>query len=298
MSKTILFGASGFIGQHLIRERPNTCLAVTRNVHDGRYWLEADLLKPQSIEQVLNSSTTVINLAYSEQSSVEDNIQMAENLVQACLKINVLRLVHCSTAIIVGNNSSPVVNEDTPCYPETVYEKTKYAIERVLLDAASSGLRIYILRPTGVIGSGGQNLKKMLFEIQTENPIVNFLRSSLYGARPLNLVPVKDVVRALLYLSEQSFLSSGIYICSADDDFDNYYNRIEKLMRELLVKRPRIKPIGVPTSYLNALLRISRKGSGRFVNRYYSSEKLFATGFRRSVSIHDAVKEFVLSEFS
>ncbi len=302
MSRIIVFGATGFIGRFLIQElSPDTSSMVTRilpeKLHqDGRRWLIADLLNLSSIEQVLSSGATVINLAYSKSSTAEDNIKMAENLVQACIRAKISRLVHCSTAVVVGGNSSSIVNEETVCSPVTAYEKTKYEIEKVFSNAMDKKLSVYILRPTGVIGPGGKNLKKMISNIKDGNATVNFIRSSVYGARKLNLVPVNDVVKALLYLSEQTSISPGTYICSADDDADNQYDCIEKIMRELLMKQSRIRPFSFPDQVLNTLLRFSRSGGGRFPNRIYSSDKLLHAGFRRSTSIMQAVKEFVLSE--
>ena len=298
MSKLTIFGASGFIGQHLMNEVGlDRCMPVSRIAQDNKYWVKADLLDFTSVESVLKFGMTVINLAYSQQASADDNIRMAKNLVQACLRSNVSKLIHCSTAVVVGNSSSLFLNEETACYPETIYEKTKFAIERVFLEA-SDKLKIYILRPTGVIGPGGQNLKKMLSEICDGSEIINFIRSSIYGKCRLNLVAVKDVVRALLHLNEQTSLSSGVYICSADDDPDNQYYDIEVLMRTLLNKKSRIKSIKLPRFILNLLLCINRSGSGRLADRHYSSKKLYNAGFQRSVPISNAVREFILSEFA
>ncbi|EKD71509.1 MAG: hypothetical protein ACD_46C00176G0001, partial [uncultured bacterium] len=57
--------------------------------------------------------------------------------------------------------------------------------------------------------------------------------------------------------------------------------------------QPRIKSIKLPTFFLNMLLQIYRSGSGCFANRYYSAEKLFSTGFQRSISISNAISDFV-----
>ena len=298
-SRPIIFGASGFIGQHFIQEVGlSGCLPVTRTTQNPNQWIKADLLNLDSIKPILNPGDTVINLAYSPLSSVEDNIKMAENLAQACLQSKISRFVYCSTAIVVGSNSSSILNEESICYPETPYEKTKYAIEKIFLAMTSQKIDVYILRPTGVIGPGGKNIKKILIEVQNGNPIINFIRSSVYGARQLNLVSVKDVVRALLHLSNHTSLSSGIFICSADDDPNNRYNQVEELIRTLLMKQSRIKSIKLPNFFLNMLLRSRRSGSGRFANRYFSSEKLLATGFKRSISISNAIRDFVLSELN
>lgn len=57
-----------------------------------------------------------------------------------------------------------------------------------------------------------------------------------------------------------------------------------------------IKPTPQPKQILKVMLRFSRSGAGRFANRNYSSEKLVRTGFQRSESIAQAVREFVLPE--
>jgi nucleoside-diphosphate-sugar epimerase len=299
----IVFGSTGFIGQHLIRELDGDMISFVTRRHKlpipdqvDRDWLVADLLDSRSIEKILTPGSTIINLAYSVSSSPEDNIRMVENLVQACRRANVSKLLHCSTAVVVGENPVSTVNEDTKCLPVTPYEKTKYQIENILLDKANDDLKIYILRPTAIIGPGGQNLRKLLWKIKTGNSVVNYIRSSVFGNRNLNLVPVKDVVRALIHLSRLSSFDSGVFICSADDDPDNRYDKVESIMRELVNKQRRIKPIPLPKQILNFILKFSRSGAGRFANRNYSSEKLSSTGFQKTESILQAVREFVISE--
>jgi nucleoside-diphosphate-sugar epimerase len=303
-TRIIVFGATGFIGQHLIREVDSNMVSpVTRCLkkripvdHDDRNWLVADLLNQHSIEQILKPGSTVINLAYSGYSSSEDNIAMVENLVQACLRAKVSKLLHCSTAVVVGENPSPTITEETKCLPVTLYEKTKYQIECRLLNSANDGFKINILRPTVVIGPGGQNLRKLVREIEAGSRVVNYIRSSVFGDRNFNIVAVKDVVGALIHLSKSSSLDSGVYICSADDDPDNRYDKVETIVRELLGKQHQIKPLPLPKQILKLILRFSRSGAGRFANRNYSSAKLFHTGFQRKESVAKAVREFVLSE--
>jgi len=178
----------------------------------------------------------------------------------------------------------------------TPYEKTKYHIESLLLEKENDDIKICILRPTAVIGPRGENLKKMLLAIKEGNSFINYIRSSVFGNRRLNLVPVQDVARALIHLCKLSSLHSGIYICSADDDPDNRYDKVEKIMRDLLEKQKIMEPIRLPEYILRMMLRYYRSGAGRFANRNYSSEKLIRTGFKRSQTIAQAVQEFILSE--
>jgi len=125
VTKTFVFGAAGFIGRHMINEADSGMLSlVTRNLNKGAnewHWLEADLLKPQTLDKILTPGSSVINLAYSASAAADDNIKMAKNLVQACVRAKVSRLVHCSTAAVAGANESPIIDEHSECLPSTMY---------------------------------------------------------------------------------------------------------------------------------------------------------------------------------
>lgn len=300
MSEMFVFGASGFIGRHMVKEFGFDVISpVTRNIRQGTdkgCWFEADILSPQSLGKILTPGSVVVNLAYSANVPAVENIKMAKNLVQACLRAKVSRLVHCSTAVVAGANVSPVIDENSECFPSTVYERNKHDIEKIFTGAVSCDLSVYILRPTAVVGPGGQNLNKLLSEILEGNNLVNFIRSSVHGKRKLNLVPVKDVVRALFHLGTHPSIPSGVYICSADDDPCNRYDSVEGIIREVLGKPSRMTSVRLLSYILSFLLRVTRSGSGQFGNRCYSSEKLSTTGFQRTEKISNAVRDFVLSE--
>lgn len=303
-NKLIIFGASGFIGHHLIEEASSESLyLVTRNLKKDIFlnqgnikWVEADLLNVQSLERIITPGSIVVNLAYSTFSPEKDNIKMTQNLIQVCLRAKIAKLIHCSTAVVVGENSLPFINEDSECFPTTAYEKIKLLIEQMFLEKNGNGFEVCILRPTAVIGPGGQNLKKILDEIRAGNEVFNFIRSLIYGKRRLNLVPVKDVVRAIIHLYKHESPLSGIFICSADDDPHNRFDQIEEIIRDMLNKKKRIKLLYMPSQFLELILSLSKRGSARVVNRFYSSEKLLKTGFKRTELVSTAVRDFVLSE--
>src|SRR5688572_22367357 len=130
MRRTIVFGASGFIGRHLLQRADPTHISPvgrrrpTAYSADGAFdWIEADLSRPDSLAVALSPGATVINLAYASTAG-DANIAMAANLGRACAELRVARLVHCSTAVVVGGNPAATVEEETPCYPTTPYERT------------------------------------------------------------------------------------------------------------------------------------------------------------------------------
>ena len=78
----------------------------------------------------------------------------ARALADACAKARILRLVHVSTAVVVGDSASSVIDEKTPCDPATAYELAKFQVERLLMEKARDAFELVILRPTAVFGPG------------------------------------------------------------------------------------------------------------------------------------------------
>jgi nucleoside-diphosphate-sugar epimerase len=298
VGKVIVFGALGYIGKHLLKNGPKNIYPVTRNKPADleNEWQEADLLISGSLDNILSPGDVVINLCYSAKASIAENILMAENLKTACTKAGVSKLVHCSTAIVVGENPSLNCDESTECMPSTDYERAKYKIEEIFLNLATDKLAVCILRPTAVVGAGGQNLRKMLSELNSGDNLKNAIRSSVQGHRSLNLVSVKDIVNAILFLANDPVVPSGVYNCSADDDPDNHYDNVENIIRSLIGKPRKLSLPALPSIFLNGVLAMTRSGSARVSNRNYSAIKLASTGFKRSISIRMAVEDFVRSE--
>jgi nucleoside-diphosphate-sugar epimerase len=302
MLSLVILGASGFIGRTLIAEGHSLLRikAVVRNIpvdvditQKGVIWLEADLSKATSLYDLLATGDVVINLAYKNDANEVDNIAIIDNIISACLRSRVSRLVHCSTAVVVGSTRVSRVIESTPCLPLTPYERTKWAIEQRVLGALPRGLDIRILRPTAVVGLGGQNLLKLATSLVGGSAFTNYLRASLFGRRPMHLVPVRNVTAALLHLSVLPAASDGnIYIVSSDHDPSNNFHNIEEIMlRSLGLQARKLPLLPIPSEVLSLALRLLGR-SELGVTRIYDSEKLHDSGFKPIDSVENAVREF------
>lgn len=302
MPALVIFGASGFLGRVLLAHG-NFAMpvkAVARVIpgdaalaHPGVRWVVGNLRDPASIDGVLAPGDVVVNLAYMPTGGEEANLDLVANLVDACLRAGVARLVHCSTANVVGSVQASLVTEEVPCAPLTSYEHTKWKIEQRVADGVSKGLDAAILRPTAIVGLGGKNLQSLAASLTTQAGVVQYLRSCLFGARPMHLVPARDVAAALLHLAAMpGRLEAEVYHVSADDDPDNNFQRVEAILADAMrVERCRVPAIFLPRVVLALVLRL-RGRSETNLDRVYSPTKLRSTGFRPTESIADAIREF------
>ena len=206
------------------------------------------------------------------------------------------RLLHCSTAIVAGATKDHIVNELTSCKPVSKYEKTKYDLEFQILKGLSKVIDVGILRPTAVVGPGGQNLAKLASELKKTNMIISYLRSSLYGRRPMHLVSIRNVIAAMMHLAVLPVAMKGnIYIVSDDHDPENNFQSIEKCLTLSMGQKIRKIPnVPLPKTFLVILLRLLGR-SDFDMTRKYDSSKLASTGFVPVDSVLDAVHAFGMS---
>ncbi len=305
MPSLVVLGSNGFLGKALITN-DNLSMpvkAVVRNAPaDGRIqqenitWFEVDLMDSHSLDDVLSAGDVVVNLAYMADATEIENFCLIENIVESCIRCKVTRLVHCSTAVVIGDTSENLVNESLPCMPATSYEKTKYGVEQRVLNALSRGLDVGILRPTAVVGAGGKNLEKLVKSLLAGNATINYLKVCVLGRMPMHLVPVSNVVAAIFHLIKRpAALEGEIYIVASDDDQDNNYLDIEKMVRnELGVGSYKLPLITLP-SFMQVLMFKLLGRSDFNLSRRYDGNKLKMTGFQAKDSVADAIHQFVSS---
>lgn len=298
----VILGASGFLGKALLADRHcASCIkAVARripsDVDSGQptvTWHAADLLSSKSLDEVLEPRDIVINLAYAPDAGEAENLRLINNVIEACLRSRAARLVHCSTAVVVGSTRISRVVESTPCEPRTPYEKTKWELEQRVLNTLSSGLDVGIVRPTAILGPGGSNLRKLADSLQNGSAITNYLRACLFGRRHMHLVPVRNVAAAVIHVAMlPSALGGNVYQVSSDDDPANNFHNVEGMLRQSLGLEPRKLPLApLPLQVLGLALRLLGRSETNMA-RLYDSTKLLATGFAPVESVADAVWAF------
>lgn len=289
-------GPSSFIGKHLIRslcELRDIDIRVLVHRHRPEILkemadinlVEGDLLRSESLKAFLVPGCTVINLVHLRGISRQDNLNAAANLAVNCAKAGVRRFVHCSTAVVAGKANDNPITEKTRCFPVNEYERTKLDVEALLADKAKGNFDLAILRPTVVFGPGGKNLLKMANDLISGSPMINYLKSCLFGYRRMNLVSVHKVVAALVFLvSREESFDGGIFIVSDDEQPLNSYRDVEKcLMRSLGLRDYRLPMIYFPQYLLSILLKLAGRSNSNPFRNYYDG-KLRGAGFQFSDS--------------
>lgn len=295
INTVVIIGASGFIGQYLLNalalQLGVNILVLVRGARvadkSNVHFIEGDLLSLDSLDKLLVPNCVVFNLAYLS----HNNIQATSNLAIACIKHKVRRLVHCSTAVVCGDVKDDVVTENTACFPVSEYQKTKLAIENILIDASVGKFELAILRPTAVFGSGGSNLVKLANDLLTKSSCVNYLKSSILNKRSMNLVSVENVVAALVFLMSSRLDGSEVYIISDDDSLDNNYIDVENRLLTKFNKSYLFPRFYFPKFILSSLMFMARRSITN-PSIKFCDNKLVSLGFKKPKDFLAAVDAF------
>jgi len=295
MKTVVIIGASGFIGEHLLSSlSKSTDIEVRVLLHhnsprnyDNINFIEGDLLEPDSLDGLFVKNCTVINLAYLAQH----NIEAMTNLATACAKNQVRRLIHCSTAVVVGEVQMDWASESTLCRPTTEYEHTKLRIENVLLEMADKKFEVLILRPTAVFGPGGENLLRLANSLLTKSLWINYIKSCVFSRRNMNLVCVENVCAALVFLLDVENIDREVFIISDDDSPINNYRDIEVQLSVNFGKSYPVPRVFFPKVFLAALLRLVGKPNVN-PSLKYSDQKLAALGYKKPQRLDVAIDAF------
>lgn len=307
MQTIAIIGSSGYIGKHLVAHlvswHGGRIKVLTRRAKSdsvNRSWpkevevVPGDLQDTRSLLRLLEPGCIVVNLFYLWNSGERVNLALTENLLAACKISQVRRLIHCSTAAVVGRVPDDEVFENTSCNPISEYGVTKLKIERLIIASAADGrFDAAIVRPTGVFGPGGAPLKKLANDLVSGNRLRNYLKSSLFGKRRMNLVHIANVVAALRFLIEHpDDFAGGIFIVSDDCSSSNNFLDIENALQNSLgcggYMFPRIPlPLGLLALLLWALRRNNINPRCNYIQG-----KLHELGFRSPITFENGLKAY------
>jgi dihydroflavonol-4-reductase len=167
----VVTGAAGHIGANLVRAltkngRPVRCL-----VHKHTAALEGlnveqvrgDVCDVESLytafrgADVVYHLAAVISIAMNEWPRLEKiNVQGPRNVVEACRRAGVRRLVHFSSIHAYAQEPISVPIDESRAMSDTVksppYDRSKCAGELIVREAVKEGLDAVIINPTAVLG--------------------------------------------------------------------------------------------------------------------------------------------------
>jgi predicted dehydrogenase/nucleoside-diphosphate-sugar epimerase len=213
-ARVLVTGGSGFLGSALLRrlrergERPRVLLrrhAPAGAAADGLDAVYGSLGEPEVVDRAVAGVDVVYHVGAAMKGWAEHyqagTIWGTRNIVEACLRHKVRRLVYVSSMGVLDHAGHPdgvTVNEASPLEPRPqergVYTQTKLEAERIVLDAMRNrGLPAVIVRPGQIFGPSAEQVSPNgVFGIAGQWIVAGS------GNRHLPLVFVDDVVDGLL----------------------------------------------------------------------------------------------------
>jgi nucleoside-diphosphate-sugar epimerase len=140
--KVVVTGGTGFTGSHLCDRLVREGYSVRALVRDlgrgaalrdgGTEVVIGDLCDPNSLRQATKGIDVVYHIAalfrqenVSRKEMWEVNVQGTKNILEAAIRSEVRKFVHCSTVGVHGDIKKPPANEDTPYGPGDRYQESK-----------------------------------------------------------------------------------------------------------------------------------------------------------------------------
>ncbi len=211
----LITGATGFLGSHLCRRLAKdgynlTILCRPTSKTDTLNGLKftkiiGDIADSDAVEQAVAGNEVVFHTAaYTAkgkfQREIQDkiNVQGTKNLVKACQRANVKKLVHISSVAAIGipQNSEKPATEDSPFNLEGSplnYNISKKRAEEEVLKAVRDGLHAVIVNPSYIWGQHNEKYRglEIVQKVQQRSVV-------LYFQGGICIVHIEDVIDGIM----------------------------------------------------------------------------------------------------
>ena len=217
--KILVTGASGFIGGRFARFALEQGLQVRINARRaeavepllarGAELVAGDLGDAALVQRLCRGVDAVVHCAgavgvWGRYAAFHQaNVTVTENVVEACLKQRVRRLVHLSSPSIYfdGRDHLGLTEEQVPKRFKHPYAATKYLAEQKVFGAQEFGLETIALRPRFVTGAGDMSIFPRLLNMQRKGRLAIIGN----GLNKVDFTSVHNLNEALL----SSLLAAG-----------------------------------------------------------------------------------------
>lgn len=287
MAKTLVLGANGFIGSHLVDsliEKGHTVRAFDRFGNDKPKFNESknidifpgDFLNAGQLEEALKdieyvfhfiSTTTPATAENDPLIDIETNIRMSVELFQLCARANIKRILFASTGgAIYGENDGrgQPHKEVDPTLPVSPYAIGKLAIENYLrYFRVKHGLNSTVFRISNPYGERQPfNRKQGVIPIFLEN---------IFLDKPITVLGDGSMVRDYIYVKDVANMISTTF---NDENIGSLYNigsglgttvnDLVEIARSVTSKDIKIEHQPTPSTFLHKVILDSNKFSSDF----------------------------------
>lgn len=290
--KTLITGANGFLGSHLVDrllERKDEVHVLVRRQSNLRWLLGkqvhyhyGDVVDQggrgfKDLREGVQGADAVYHLAgviraIRRKTYYEVNARGTENVLEACLEANPrpkrVVVVTSLAAHGPGVGDRPIREEDG-CHPITDYGRSKRDAELITLRYADK-LPVTIVRPPAIYGPRDDQVLNV-FKMARRGVIL----IPGGGRRIINLAHVQDVVSGILLASDRPGAVGEIFFIGEDQNYD-WLEVADMVARA--VRRPKPFKIRVPRPLVYGAAGVAEL-VGRLMGRPFSLNLAYARNF-------------------
>jgi len=254
--KILVTGGTGFTGSHLVKRlleegsevnvlaRPASNTAFLKDL--GAEIIPGDITNKGSVNRAVKGTDKVFNIAAAfreaklpEASYWKVNLEGTKNIIDACIKYSISRLVHCSTIGVVSSVDEPPSDESAPYSPDDVYQQSKCAAEKeVLKSVREEGLPASIIRPCAIYGPGDLRLLKMFRMIAKKRFYILGSGKALF-----HMVYIDDLISGFILAAQKNNSIGEVFIIGGPE-----YTTLNELSR-IIAEEFGVKPPGIHIPY-------------------------------------------------
>ncbi len=249
MGKTLVTGATGFLGSHLIalldRQSLRVLVRESRPESDIEV-VEGSVVDQGAVEKAVDGVERIYHLAGKVSRNLDDvrelyrvHVEGTTTLCRAAKTAGVKRIVLASTSgtIAVTEDGETIPDETTPPPLELIggwpYYTSKLYQEEAAKRECEGGPEIVILNPSLLLGPGDKRLS-------STQDVLRFLARDIPVIPPggVNFVDVRDVAGAFRSAMEKGRSKERYLLGGPNWSFKKFFARLERLSK---VKGPRVK---------------------------------------------------------
>lgn len=230
--KILVTGGTGFTGHNLSKKllemghevrllvRSKARVALTANNRRLEV-MEGDIRDSNAVERAVAGVQKIFNIAamYRSAASVDKDyhdihVMGTRYLLEAALRHDVQRVVHCSTVGVHGDVKEPPATEESPYAPADIYQRTKLEGELMAREfAEKNSLPLSVIRPTAIYGPGDMRLLK-LFRLAVKKIIPVIGTGKIY----YHMVYIDDLVDGFILAAENEAAVGEVFIIGGDEN--------------------------------------------------------------------------------
>lgn len=240
--KVFVTGGTGFIGSHVLNKLNGLdfsdiyVLSRGKKSDSGKItYIKGDISRPETFQEYISRCDYVIHMAgcLKDKNYFESvNVDGTNNIINACKKnYRLKKIIHISSAGVIGKTDKLIIDELTPCNPLNTYEKTKYKAELIIKDFLKNNPgKAVILRPTNVYGENDpeSHLLNLISKIMKHRFFFIGNEEANYYLNYLYVKEISELVPRLLYTETKN----DTYILNTPTRLPEFITKIKNIIHD------------------------------------------------------------------